>query len=401
MKSINRMAVVSILLLGLLGILLSCGPKPIKQQSVMDTPDYHYKMGMREFDRHNLQGAMAEFQRAKALDPKYPGAFVGMALVYGEQGNFKAAYKSVDKGIGLNDKFLEGYIVKGRILTKERKGDDWIGKAVKQYNKALKKAGELQKKEPDMRKAATHWTEEAYYYMGETYKNGFKFRDAENAFSRVVEMKGDYAEKANAQWELVQKIVRAAPGTKIGAKIALIPEINRADLAVLLIEEMKLLEVFQKRRPKTFDTGFRPPADPTKFKTAVQSNRPDITDIQNNWAKRWIEDIVTVGGMGTFPDHTFKPTQKITRADFANVVQTILIAVTGDQSLATKYIGEPSHFPDVPGTNWAYNAITLCVDRGIMHANKIDGSFGPLKPVSGADALLMIRDFQNALRMTF
>ncbi|NOY77469.1 MAG: tetratricopeptide repeat protein [Calditrichaeota bacterium] len=396
-----KIAILLLLVLSVSALMFSCGPKPIKQQSVMDTPDYHYQMGMRELNRGNLQAAMEEFGRAKALDPKYPGAYVGMGLVYCKQGNFKEAYKAVDKGIDLNDKFLEGYIAKGRIITKERKGDDWVEKAVKQYNKALKKAEELAKKDPNMRDQARKWKEEAYFYMGETYKNGFKFRDAENAFSRVVEMKGDYAEKANAEWELVQKIVRAAPGTKIGAKIALIPEIDRADLAVLLIEEMKLLDVFEKRRPKTFDTGFRPPADPTKFKAAVQSNKPDITDIQNHWAKRWIEDIVTVGGMSTFPDHTFKPDQKITRADFANVVQNILIAVTGDQSLATKYIGEPSHFPDVPSTHWAYNAITLCVDRGIMHANKIDGSFGLTKPVSGADALLMIRDFQNALRMTF
>ena len=401
MKKILKISVATGVLLSLVALMISCGPKPIKQQSVMDTPEYHYQMGMREFDRGNLQAAMDEFNRAKALNPKYAGAYVGMGLVYCKQENFKEAYKSVDKGIDLNDKFLEGYIAKGRIITKEHKGDDWVDKAVRQYNKALKKSEELQKKDPNMRDQARKWKEEAYFYMGQTYKNAFKFRDAENAFSRVVEMKGDYAEKANAEWELVQKIVRAAPGTKIGAKIALIPKIDRADLAVLLIEELKLLDVFEKKRPKTFDTGFRPPADPTKFKEAVQSNKPQITDIQNHWAKRWIEDIVTVGGMSTFPDHTFKPDQKITRADFANTVQSILIAATGDQSLATKYIGEPSHFPDVPSSHWAYNAITLCVDRGIMHANKIDGSFGLTKPVSGADALLMIRDFQNALRMTF
>ncbi len=401
MRKSAKISGISAILFGLIALMISCGPKPIKQQSVMDTPDYHYQMGMREFDHGNLAAALQEFNRAKALDPKYAGAYVGIALVNCKQGKYKEAYKAVDKGIDLNNKFLEGYIVKGRIITRERKGDDWVEKAVKQYNKALKKAEELQKKDPNLRDQARKWTEEAYFYMGETYKNAFKFRDAENAFSRVVEMKGDYAQKANSEWELVQKIVRAAPGTKIGAKIALIPEIDRADLAVLLIEELKLLDVFEKKRPKTFDTGFHPPADPTKFKEAVQSNAIQIPDIKNHWARNWIEEIVTVGGMSLFPDHTFKPDQKITRADFANVVQNILIAVTGDQSLATKYIGEPSHFPDVPSTHWAYNAITLCVDRGIMHANKIDGSFGLTKPVSGADALLMIRDFQNALRMTF
>jgi len=75
--------------------------------------------------------------------------------------------------------------------------------------------------------------------------------------------------------------------------------------------------------------------------------------------------------------------------------------VTGDESLATKYIGENSRFPDVPGTHFAYNAMALMVDRGIMSADKISGAFQLNKNMSGADALLAIRDFQNALRITF
>jgi hypothetical protein len=32
---------------------------------------------------------------------------------------------------------------------------------------------------------------------------------------------------------------------------------------------------------------------------------------------------------------------------------------------------------------------------------KMDGSFGMMDKVSGADALLIIRDFQNSMRQTF
>ena len=82
-------------------------------------------------------------------------------------------------------------------------------------------------------------------------------------------------------------------------------------------------------------------------------------------------------------------------------LQNVLIAVTGDNSLATKYIGSVSRFPDVNPSHYAYNAICLVVDRGIMKADTIDGAFGMTEPVSGADALLIIRELQNALRMTF
>ena len=83
------------------------------------------------------------------------------------------------------------------------------------------------------------------------------------------------------------------------------------------------------------------------------------------------------------------------------IIQNILIMTTGDETLATKYIGTPSRFPDVNASHFAYNAICLVVDRGIMAADKMSGAFDLNQKISGADALLIIRDFQNALRMTF
>jgi hypothetical protein len=233
------------------------------------------------------------------------------------------------------------------------------------------------------------------------YKEAYQFGEAATAFSSVISMKGDFAKEANDEWELVQKIQRAAPGTKIGAKIALIPEIDRADLAVLFVEELKLLEVFKKKQPKVYDTKFRPPDDPTQMKKEAQEAGPAATDIEGHWAKNWIEDVIRAGAIDLFPDHTFHPDEKITRVNYAMFIQNILVAVTGDQALATKYIGTQSRFPDVNATHYSYNAICLAVDRGIMKADTIDGSFGMGETVSGADALLIIRDFQNALRMTF
>jgi hypothetical protein len=214
-------------------------------------------------------------------------------------------------------------------------------------------------------------------------------------------LKGDYAKEANAEWELVQKIQRASPGTKIGAKIALIEEIDRADLAVLFVEELKLLEILEKKRPKVYDTRFRPPDDPTEMQTMEKKEMEVATDIANHWAKNWIENVIKAGAMDVFPDHTFRPDDKIIRSNYAMFLQNILMVVTGDETIATKYIGTPSRFPDVNASHYAYNAICLAVDRGFMKADPMDGAFGISQTVSGADALLVLRDFQNALRITF
>ena len=384
--NVRHLYVSGLLILGIGLILGGCGPKPIGSESVLDTPDNHFNQGLRELDRGRLDAAVEEFERATALDPDYPGGYIGMGLVLAERGNFKEALNSVDRGIGKDDDFIDGPIVKGRILTMQKKDDNWLKDAVKQYEKALKIDPE---------------SEKAYFYMGMAYKEAYQFADAVSAFGKVVTMKGDFAGEANAEWELVQKIQRAAPGTTIGKKIALIQEIDRADLAVLFIEELKLLEVFEKKRPKEYDTRFRPPEDPTKMETATRVQMAEATDIDDHWAKNWIQDVIKAGAIDVFPDRTFRPDDKITRSNYAMFIQNILVAVTGDQSLATKYIGTPSGFPDVNASHYAYNAIRLAVDRGIMKADTIDGAFGMAKHVSGADALLIIREFQNALRMTF
>jgi hypothetical protein len=385
---INRFKPIAVLA-GLATALLiwGCGPKPVKEQSILDTPDNHYSQGLRELKRGNVDAASDEFGRATALNPDYPGGYAGMGLVWAESGNYAKAFESVDKALDKNPKFIDGYVFRGRILTRQKKGEDWLENAVKQFDKALK---------------LDPVCEAALFHKGEAYKEAYAFGDAAAQFSKVIEIKGGYSKAANAEWELVQKIQRAAPGTKIGKKIALIPAIDRADLAVLFVEELKLLEVLEKRQPKLYNTRFHPPEDPTAFTAAGRPEEAPATDIGGHWAENWIEDVIKSGAMDVFPDHTFRPDETLTRSNYAVFLQNIIVTVTGDEALASKYFGAESRFPDVNPTNFAYNAICLAVDRGIMKtADPLDGSFKPKDPVSGADALLIIRDLQNALRMTF
>ena len=389
---------ISLLLLFTIAI-FGCGPKPMKEESVLDTPQNHFSRGMTELDRGNLKTAMAEFERAKALDPNFAGAYSGMALVYAQTAAktkeekaakelFKKAHDAADEGVNKNDKSIDAHIAKGRVIALERKGDDWVENAAKSFEKATK---------------INPKSDKAWYYMGITYKEGFEFGKAVDAFRKVVELKGEYAEPANSEWELVQKIERAKPGTKVGAKVALINEIDRADLAVLLMEELKLMQLLEKKRPKVYDTSFKAPDDPTKLEATKVVGMEKATDIESHWAKSWIDDILKaeVTGLEAFPDHTFRPDEAITRANYAKVMESIMIMVTGDEALGTKYVGEPSRFPDVNSSHYAYNAIALMVDRGIMKAEKLTGEFRLNDHISGADALLVIRDFQNALRITF
>jgi hypothetical protein len=124
------------------------------------------------------------------------------------------------------------------------------------------------------------------------------------------------------------------------------------------------------------------------------------TDIADHWLKPSIDTMIKlqVRGLEPGPNHTFEPDKLITKAEFALMLEDILIKVSGDEKLATKYIGSTSLFPDVRNDHYAFNAVMTATSRGFLEADKATGEFSPAAPVSGADALLTIRAFKDQLK---
>lgn len=362
-----------------------CGPKPLPQESQLDTASNHYSLGLSKLDADDLAGAKSEFARARQLDPNAPEGYVGAALVAMYEQDFHAARAQIGKALGKDGKFADAHVALGRIVTaeglaREYRTEEWLKEALAAFDKTS--------------------GPEAHFYKGMSYKQAFRFEEARQAFAAVLSLnQGPLVQRAMRETEIIQRIQRAAPGSRIGMKIALIPEIDRADLAVLLVEELKLAAVLAKHRPATSDLGFRAPGqDAPSAAAGVRA-----TDTAEHWAQQWIGEVLSLGvaGLDLFPDGTFHPDEPITRANYALVNQSIIAAITGDASIPTRYLGESSRFSDVRNDFYAYNAIAFNADRGIMAAEKITGAFRPTDPVSGADALLIIRELQNALRMEF
>jgi hypothetical protein len=105
-----------------------------------------------------------------------------------------------------------------------------------------------------------------------------------------------------------------------------------------------------------------------------------------------------VRGLEPGPNHTFGPDTLITKSEFALMLEDILVKVSGDEKLATKYIGAPSLFPDVRSDHYTFNAVMVVTSRGFIEADKATGEFKPADPVSGADALLAVRVFKDQLK---
>jgi tetratricopeptide (TPR) repeat protein len=376
-----------------LGILLSFGvmitscAKPLrKPEAALDTPEHHVFSGNKFLEKGDAAGAQREFELAIQLDKKYSPAYVGMGLVFGAQKSFEKAYENMKKAKSLAQKpedKVDAHVGMIRLYSLERK-EKWIKEAEDEFEDAIK---------------INPKSSAAFFYMGKAYKYAFNFDKAGDMFKKVLDLNDKYLIEADNEWKVVQKIQRAAPGSLIGKKIALIEEITRADLAALLVQELLLEKLYEKRTPRRFDTSFQAPGK--KFEADRIVKAEAATDIQNHVLRTDIETIMRLGvrGLEPSPDHKFFPNEKITRAAYAMMIEDILMKVSGDEKMATKFIGSRSPFPDLRNDLPYFNAVMVMTSRGIMEAKDLStGEFAPMGTVSGADALLIIRKLKDELR---
>lgn len=120
------------------------------------------------------------------------------------------------------------------------------------------------------------------------------------------------------------------------------------------------------------------PADEQNTNQMTPGQTPDFRDVSGHWAKAGINQLVAVGVMSGYPDHTFKPDDTITRAEFCTVLVKAL-KLTGS-SAAT--------FADT-GEHWAKGYIDTAAANGIVHG-VAENNFAPDLPVNREQMALMI-----------
>ena len=370
-------------------IAFSCAPKDRVAESQLDTPEHHAYTGLKLLGEEKYADAQREFELAIQLDSKYSKGYTGIGLVKIYTGDFDSAEDYLKKGWSKakNDEdkvFVHvsriRYYVHGQTKVEKK----WLKSAINEFDDAMK----LDPKYVP-----------AYYFIGLAYKAGLEFNQAGQMFTKVLEFKSEYVAEADIQWNFIQKVQRAMPGTATGKQIALVERLTRADAAALFMEEFKIETLYKKRTPKVFDTSFK---DPEKAATAAATPvKITAKDIASHPLRTDIEGILKLGvrGLENYPDGNFHPAEMVTRAAYAMMIEDILIKVSGDNALATKFIGTVSPFPDLRADLPYFNAVMVVTSRGIMEAKDLTtAEFEPISPVAGVDALLIIRKFQGELK---
>ncbi|MDY7001421.1 MAG: S-layer homology domain-containing protein, partial [Thermodesulfobacteriota bacterium] len=393
MKNILRSLWPVLLLVLVLG-LSGCAKKPRKASGIMDSPEHHFNVGLNFLDSEEPAKAEKEFDLALELDPKYSPALGGKGLTLALRGDYEGSSDFVKRA--------------GRV-SKAASSEEKIWTVVMEIRTytALAKAEQLSPtklvmeiRDPFSRgKIVDSKAPALYFYMGEAYLQALEFPRSEEMYKTVLELQNGFEEKAGKRWQLVQKVNRAAPGSIVGKRIALVDKITRADLAGLLVEELGVAK-FYSRTEEIKESTFEPPKG-TQMTADDLYTKKGVIDIAEHPLKADIEQVMQFGvkGLQAYPDHTFRPQEPMTKAETAMIFEDVIIRATGKEETATQFIGQKSHIKDVRGDHPAFNAVMLCTTRGLMDTDIRTGLFKPLDPVSGVDALLSIKALKNDLSL--
>lgn len=398
----NKRKFLALLVVTLVFVISCAKPKPVPI-SIEDNPAHHYLQGMEAIERGDIEEADRRFERALYLDKDYSPALAGKALVMaikaGKEAekehqkidmekSIKYLDKSEDKAEGDTEKFI--YHVTGIRVYTEGHPKKWLKKAKNHYEDALdlKKVDEGKLIYYQARSAA-------HYFMGVAYYKAYEFRKAEETLAKVLSEKpGKWHDRTDTLYKRVQKIVRACGQytlTDVAKKIAIKEQINRGDVAAMLVDEIHLDRFLAGRIP---------------IKSQIPKADFVPADALNHLFKNEITTIIkwNVRGLEAQYDYTtraylFRPEAPVKRKELAFTLEDLLVKLTGDEGLPTAYFGtENTPFPDVPVNVAWFNAVMNVTTRGLMEP-ELSGEFRPEDYVDGAELLLAVMKLRNVMNI--
>lgn len=109
-----------------------------------------------------------------------------------------------------------------------------------------------------------------------------------------------------------------------------------------------------------------------------------FTDVDGHWGQSYVDYYTEKGVVNGYPDGTFRPDDKITRAEAAQVLLNYF-----------KFTGKGAGFSDVPATAWYYNAVLAAQQNGAFQGYE-DGTFKPANNITREEVIVMLRRITTA-----
>jgi len=167
-------------------LLAGCGPETISLIAPLGTAQHHVNAGHRLLDYGKPEAALREFSRARDLNPDFVPAYLGEALAHANDRRFDLAMENMHRAnlmAGSADEKVAVHVGYMRIYTMGRDAViiDWLKGTESEFAAAL---------------ANNSRSAEAFYYMGEAYRQAGLNAKAATMYQRVVELEKGYTEAA-------------------------------------------------------------------------------------------------------------------------------------------------------------------------------------------------------------
>lgn len=123
------------------------------------------------------------------------------------------------------------------------------------------------------------------------------------------------------------------------------------------------------------------------FRVLEDRNYIEFTDIENSWAREYIQFLNSMGIINGLPDKSFNPNGNITRAEIAKVLSLAMDLHNSER--ADSKINSISFIDSSSIPSWAYDSVENLYTRGVIGGYK-DNSFRPNNNVTRAELTSMI-----------
>lgn len=131
--------------------------------------------------------------------------------------------------------------------------------------------------------------------------------------------------------------------------------------------------------------GKNQPVPSLPAETEQQIAQTQLSDIRGHWAEDFIRTLASQKIIAGFPDGTFRPDQKVTRAQFASILNNAFNQPSSRQAI---------RFVDVPGNYWAITQIERTYRMGFLEG--FPGQrFGPNQNILRVNALVALASGLN------
>ncbi len=341
--------------------------------------------------------AVARFDAALALAPSLTAALVGKGQALLELARPADALASFEAALAadpqlalasrietLRFRIVEDSVARARALGKAERWDD----ARAAYEAALHVSPEsaLLYRELAGVERRAGLSAEADAHLGRALELDPQDRATHLLLAETREEAGDF-DGAIVSYEAALKL---EPSADVEARLGRARE--RGDLA-RLPEEFQALssKVEASRADLAAALGLRVPG---LLARAPARSTPVITDLRGHWARPWILGTVRAGVLDAYPNHTFQPDGRVSRAELALAVLRALelLAGQGDRR-AEGWRRSDLEFTDLPRSHPAYAAAAQAVAAGVLDAPA--GEFAPTRRVSGQDVLEAVARMQR------